>query len=192
MAEVVLVRHGETEWSRSGQHTGRTDIPLTDNGRAQARRIGQLLAGRQFVLVLTSPRQRALETCRLSGYADVAQSVDQLSEWDYGDFEGLTTDQIRARVPDWTVWTHPCPGGETAAQVGARADHVIGLARAAGGDVLLFGHGHLLRVLAARWCGLTPTDGRLFMLDPATLSVLGYERETAAIKRWNEECGATP
>ena len=188
MAEVVLVRHGETEWTRSGQHTGRTDIPLTEHGRDQARHIAKLLADHRFALVLTSPLQRALETCRLAGYGDVARTVDDLREWDYGKYEGLTTDQIRADAPGWTIWTHLCPGGETAAEVGARADQVLELARVAGGDVALFGHGHMLRVLAARWCGLMPTAGRLFILDPATASVLGYERTSPAIKRWNQTC----
>jgi probable phosphoglycerate mutase len=183
--EVVLVRHGETEWSRSLRHTGRTDVPLTDLGRWQAELVGAALRERTFALVLTSPLQRAAETCRLAGFGDVAQSRDDLMEWDYGDYEGRRTDEIRAEVPGWTVFSGGVPNGETVEQVGARADRVIAEARAARSDVLLFGHGHVLRILAARWLGLEPGAGRLFALDPATLSVLGYERETAVIREWN-------
>jgi probable phosphoglycerate mutase len=183
--EVVLVRHGETEWSRSLRHTGRTDVPLTELGRRQAELVGAALRERTFALVLTSPLQRAAETCRLAGFGDVAQSRDDLMEWDYGDYEGRRTDEIRAEVPGWTVFSGGVPNGETVEQVGARADRVIAEARAARSDVLLFGHGHVLRILAARWLGLEPGAGRLFALDPATLSVLGYERETAVIREWN-------
>ncbi|HEY6425148.1 MAG TPA: histidine phosphatase family protein [Pseudonocardiaceae bacterium] len=186
MAEVVVLRHGETGWSRSGQHTGRTDIALTEHGRAQARRLGQLLEGRTFALVLTSPLSRAVQTCALAGYGDVAVVCEDLREWDYGRYEGRTTAEIRTERPDWTIWTHSVPNGETAASVGERADRVVAIARAAGGDVALFGHGHILRVLAARWCGLTPTAGRIVGLDPATVSVLGYEHETSIIRRWNQ------
>jgi broad specificity phosphatase PhoE len=190
LAEVVVLRHGETDWSRSGQHTGRRDIALTERGRAQARRLGQLLAGRTFALVLTSPLRRAVETCSLAGYGGMAIVCEDLREWDYGRYEGRTTAEIRTERADWTVWTHSVPDGETAASVGERADLVVAAARAAGGDVALFGHGHHLRVLAARWCGLTPTAGRLFGLDPATVSVLGYEHETPIIRRWNQECAS--
>jgi broad specificity phosphatase PhoE len=184
--EVVLVRHGETEWSRDGKHTGRTDVPLTERGREQAEALGAALAGRRFELVLTSPLQRAAETCRLAGYGEVAQRRDALREWDYGAHEGRTTVEIREEHPGWTLWRDGVPGGETAAQVGARADSVIAELRSLAGDAALFAHGHVLRVLAARWLGLEPAAGRLFALDTATISVLGYERETAVIRVWNE------
>lgn len=186
--EVVLVRHGETEWSRALLHTGRTDIPLDEHGRLQARALGQVLRGRRFVRVLTSPLRRATETCRLAGYGDQAEVCDDLREWDYGAYEGVSTAQIRAEVPGWTVWTHPVKDGETADQVAVRVDRVIALARAADGDVALFGHGHALRVLAVRWCGLDPRSGRVLALDPATVSVLGYEHGNPVVRRWNEEC----
>jgi broad specificity phosphatase PhoE len=183
--EVVLVRHGETEWSRDLKHTGWTDEPLTERGRDQAERVGAALHGRSFALVLTSPLQRATETCRLAGFGGVAQPRDDLREWNYGDYEGRTTDDIRKEAPGWTIWTGGVPNGETVEQVGARADRVVEEARAQDGDVLLFGHGHLLRILTARWLGLEPRAGRLFALDPATLSALGYERETSVIREWN-------
>lgn len=186
--EIVLIRHGETEWSRLGRHTGRTDVALTDHGRHQAERLRCVLAGRRFACVLTSPLRRASETCRLAGYGEQAQVDDDLREWDYGAYEGRTTIEIRAEVAGWTVWTHPVPRGETAAQVGVRADRVIARARAAPGDVALFGHGHALRVLSARWCGLAADAGRILGLDPATVSVLGWERETAVLRRWNQDC----
>ena len=187
--EVVLVRHGETLWSRSGKHTGRTDIPLTEEGRRQSERVGETLRGRRFALVLTSPLQRAAETCRLAGLGDVAVFREELMEWDYGAYEGLTTPEIRAEVPGWSLWRDGVPEGENAADVGRRVDAVIADVRAVDGDVALFAHGHLLRVLAARWLGLPPTEGRLFALDPATISILGHERETPVLRRWNE---ATP
>ena len=190
--EVVLVRHGETAWSRSGQHTSRTDIPLTKRGRGQARCLGEMLRGRAFDLVLASPLSRAAETARLAGMGAVVQSCDELREWHYGIYEGRTTEEIRRQVPGWSVWTHECPEGETLEAVGARADLLINRVRAAGGPVALFGHGHQLRVLAARWCGLPACDGRLLALDPATVSVLGYERETPIIRRWNEPCHPAP
>jgi probable phosphoglycerate mutase len=183
--EVLLVRHGETEWSRAGRHTGRTDLPLTEEGRADAARLGDRLRGRAFALVLTSPLRRAVETCAIAGFGDRAERDADLREWDYGDYEGRTTAEIRAEHPRWTLWWDGTPGGETATDVGARADRVLERVRAADGDVLLIAHGHLLRVLTARWLGLSPTEGRLFALDPATLSVLGYEREAAVIRRWN-------
>ena len=183
---IVLVRHGETEWSRSGQHTGRTDIPLTEEGERDSTALGAALRDRRFVLVLTSPLSRAAETARLAGFGDVAQVRDDLREWDYGEYEGRKTVDIRKERPGWTVWTGGVPGGETAAEVGARADRVIEELRSADGDCLIFGHGHGLRVLAARWLGLEPEDGRLFALDPATISVLGYERETPVVRLWNE------
>ena len=183
--EVVLVRHGETEWSRTLKHTGWTDEPLTDLGREQASRVGAALSGREFALVLTSPLRRASETCRLAGFGDVAQLRDDLREWNYGDYEGRKTSDIRKEVPGWTIWTGGVPNGETLGQLGARADRVLEEARAADGDVLIFGHGHMLRILAVRWLGLEPAAGRLFALDSATFSTLGYERETAVIRDWN-------
>lgn len=184
--EVVLVRHGETDWSAHKRHTGRTDVPLTDKGRREAERLGRAIRGRTFALVLTSPLKRAADTCRLVGFGNQAQARDDLMEWDYGDYEGRTTNDIRKNVSGWTIWTGTVPNGETLDQVGARADRVLAEVRSAGGDVLVVGHGHMLRVLAARWLGQEPTGGRLFALDPATLSVLGYERETAVIQMWNE------
>ena len=183
--QLVLVRHGETKWSITGQHTGRTDIPLTEHGREEARVVGKALAGRTFAWVLSSPLSRALETCRLAGRGDDVETTEDLLEWDYGQYEGLTTADIRAKNPRWSLWMDGVPGGETATDVAARADRVIEEAREQEGDVLLFAHGHLLRVLTARWLGLGPSEGRLFALDPATLSTLGYERETAVIVHWN-------
>jgi probable phosphoglycerate mutase len=186
MRELWLVRHGETEWSLSGAHTGRTDIPLTAAGRERAAAVGRYLAGRKFAGVLVSPLGRARETCRLAGYEN-AQMDPGLSEWDYGDYEGRTTAQIQAERPGWSLWSDGVPNGETAAQVAARADGVIAHALAVGGegDVALFAHGHILRVLAARWLDLPPEDGRLFALGTAAVSTLGYERETRVITRWN-------
>ncbi|MGZ4445150.1 MAG: histidine phosphatase family protein [Nocardioides sp.] len=181
---VWLVRHGETEWSRSGRHTSVTDLPLLPEGEQVARGLGERLAGQDFALVLTSPRQRARVTAELAGYPD-AEVDDDLVEWDYGDYEGVTTDEIRRTVPGWTVWSAPCPGGETAAQVSERLDRVVARARAVDGPVLLFAHGHSLRALTARWLGLPVTDGRLFRLDTATVSVLGHERESPVVLRWN-------
>jgi probable phosphoglycerate mutase len=179
----VVVRHGETEWSRSGQHTGRTDIPLTENGRREAELVGERLRGRRFALVLTSPLQRAAETARLAGVD--AEVRDELREWDYGTYEGRTTIDIRQERPGWTLWRDGVPDGETADEVGRRVDRVVDEVRAVDGDVALFAHGHVLRVLAARWLGLSPDNGRLFALDPATISILGYERETPVIRLWN-------
>ena len=184
--EVVLVRHGETLWSRSGKHTGRTDIPLTEEGRRQSERVGDTLRGQRFALVLTSPLQRAAETCRLAGLGDVAAFRDELMEWDYGAYEGRTTPEIRTEVAGWSLWRDGVPEGETAADVGGRVDRVIAEVGSVDGDVVLFAHGHVLRVLAARWLGLAPTEGRLFALDPATISILGHERETRVVRRWNE------
>ena len=181
--EVVLVRHGETAWSRSGQHTSRTDLELTDAGRRQAEALGAALSARCFSLVLSSPLRRAADTARLAGFAP--EVAPELAEWDYGDHEGRTTAEIREEVPGWTVWSSPSPGGETAEAVGARVDRLLERVRAADGDVALFSHGHLLRVLAARWLGLPARDGRLFALDTATLCVLGHERETPVLRRWN-------
>jgi probable phosphoglycerate mutase len=182
--EVVLVRHGETEWSRDGRHTGRTDVPLTEHGEEQARAVGAALRGRSFALVLSSPRQRALETARLAGFSPRVR--DELAEWDYGEYEGLRTAEIREQVPDWTIWRHGAPGGESPEQVGARADSVLAELPVEG-DVLVFAHGHFLRVLTARWLELPPEDGRLFALDSGTLGALGYEREQRVIRSWNVE-----
>jgi len=183
--ELVLARHGETAWSRSGQHTGRTDIELTEAGRRQAELLGRRLRGRRFGLVMTSPLRRARETARLAGFPD-AEPSDDLLEWDYGQYEGLTTARIRSAAPGWTLWRDGVPGGETARQVAARVDRAIARARAADGDALFFAHGHVLRVLAARWIGRPPREGRLFKLDPATLSVLAYEHEWPAVDVWND------
>jgi len=185
MSELWLIRHGETEWSASGAHTGRTDIPLTAAGRQQAGAVGRYLAGKKFALVLQSPLQRARETCRLAGYEGAAEVDANLREWDYGDYEGRSTPDIQREVPGWSLWRDgPCDG-ETIAQVGARADAVIARAAAAGGDVALFAHGHLLRILTARWLGLDASAGRLFALATATISTLGYEHDTRVVVRWN-------
>jgi probable phosphoglycerate mutase len=181
--EVWLVRHGETEWSRDHRHTSTTDLPLTANGVAVARSLRQTLA-RDFALVLTSPRQRARVTAELAGHGTATVDAD-LAEWAYGDYEGITTDEIRKSVPGWTVWTHPSPGGESAAEVSGRLDRVVARLREVEGDVLVFGHGHALRGLTARWLDLPVTEGRLFRLDTATVSVLGYERDTPVVLRWN-------
>jgi broad specificity phosphatase PhoE len=184
--EIVLVRHGETEWSSAGKHTGRTDIPLTEGGRSQARMVGAALRKRRFAAVWTSPLSRALETCRLAGFGDVAVPSEELAEWDYGEYEGRTTLEIRRERPDWTLWRDGVPGGETVDEVEARVDRALAEVASVDGDALVFAHGHVLRVLAARWLGLEPAEGRLFALDPATLSVLGYERETQVIRLWNQ------
>ncbi|HKG57623.1 MAG TPA: histidine phosphatase family protein [Candidatus Limnocylindrales bacterium] len=182
--QAWLIRHGATEWSASGRHTGRTDVPLIDEGRAQARRLSERLGRRRFAIVLCSPLSRALDTARLAGYPDVVIEPD-LREWHYGAYEGLTTQQIRESVPGWTVWTHRVVDGETADEVAARVDRVIARVRGAAGNVALFAHGHVLRVLAARWLDLPPTEGRRFALATATVSVLGWERETPVVERWN-------
>ncbi|MGD0778081.1 MAG: histidine phosphatase family protein [Candidatus Solibacter sp.] len=184
MRELWLLRHGETEWSRSGAHTGRTDIPLTPAGRAGAAALGRYLNHRPFALVLVSPLQRARETCRLAGYENARIDPD-LAEWDYGDYEGLTTPQIQAERPAWSLWNDGVPNGETVSQVAARAEAVIARGLPVAGDVALFAHAHFLRVLAARWLGLPPEDGRLFALGTATVSILGYEHQTPVIIRWN-------
>jgi broad specificity phosphatase PhoE len=184
--EVVLVRHGETEWSRAGKHTGRTDVPLTEQGRRQAEAVGTALGDRDFALVLTSPLGRALDTCRLAGFGDRAEPRDELMEWDYGAYEGRTTSEIREERPGWTLWRDGVREGETIEQVGQRVDRVLEQIRSLEGDALLFAHGHVLRVLTARWLELEPDAGRLFALDPATLSTLGYERETPVIELWNQ------
>lgn len=182
---IWLARHGETEWSRTGRHTGRTDVPLTRPGRRQAGHLGARLAGRRFALVLASPLARAWETCRMAGYADAAERCEDLMEWDYGEFEGRTTGEITADHPGWSIWTGQVPGGETLEDVGRRATRAIERAEAAGGDVLMFGHGHLLRVLGATWVGLSPREGRVLALDTASLGVLGHEHGVRVITAWN-------
>jgi broad specificity phosphatase PhoE len=184
MGDVWLVRHGETEWSRTGKHTGTTDVPLTQKGEEAARELAPRLAGESFDLVLTSPMQRARRTAGLAGFTD-AEVDEDLVEWGYGDYEGITTPEIRESVPGWTVWTHPSPGGETREEVTKRLDRVVARCREVPGDVLLVGHGHTLRALAARWLGLPVTEGRLLKLDTGTVSVLGYEHETPVVLRWN-------
>ena len=185
--EIWLVRHGETEWSKAGRHTGTTDVPLTEEGRAQARALRAMLGGKRFSLVLTSPRSRARETCELAGYGAACQTFDALAEWDYGDYEGRTTASIREERPGWTVWTGGAPGGETVEQVGARAAAVLQRIAGADGGVALFSHAHFLRILAAVWLGLPPSDGRLLRLDTASVSRLGWERETRILLTWNED-----
>jgi probable phosphoglycerate mutase len=168
------------------KHTGRTDIPLTEIGRRQAQAVGAALRERQFELVLTSPLSRAAETCRLAGFGDVAEQRDELREWDYGAYEGRKTVEIREEIPGWTLWRDGVPEGETIDEVAARVERLIAELRSLQGDALLFAHGHVLRVLAARWLGLEPQAGALFALDPASVSVLGYERETSVIRLWNQ------
>jgi probable phosphoglycerate mutase len=183
---VVLARHGETEWSLSGRHTGKTDLPLTEEGRRQAIELGSRLHAWTFALVLTSPLQRALETCRLAGYGEPAQQRPDLVEWDYGRYEGLTSSQIDAIRPGWSLWRDGGPGGEKAADVGQRTDRVIAEVRAVDGDVLIFAHGHVLRVLASRWLGEPPEGGRHYALQTAALSVLNYEHADPVIRLWNQ------
>ena len=184
LPQVWLVRHGSTEWSTSGRHTGRTDIELTAEGEQAAQALRPVLAGRQFALVLSSPLQRARRTAELAGATP--ELDDDLREWDYGDYEGRTTPDIRETRPGWSLWKDGVPGGETADEVAARADRVIARVRAAGGDCLLFAHGHLLRVLGARWIGDGPDGGQHLLLSTAAVCVLGYERETPALARWND------
>jgi probable phosphoglycerate mutase len=182
---VFAIRHGETAWSLSGQHTGTTDIPLTDNGRRLAERMRPLLAKERFGLVLVSPLQRARVTSELAGLGDRAVVDPDLIEWNYGEYEGLTSAQIHVTRPNWLIFRDGCPGGEMPAEVAARADRVIARARAATGDVALFAHGHVLRVLAARWIGSGPDMGQHLLLDTGTLCVLGYYGEIPALRVWN-------
>ena len=183
--QVYLIRHGETEWSLSGQHTGTTDIPLTENGRRVARLLKPVLTKETFTLVLTSPLQRARETCELAGLGESAEIDRDLMEWNYGEYEGLTSQQIHTTRPGWMVFTDGCPGGESPDQVGARVDRVIAKVRAVEGHVALFAHGHILRALAARWLGLQAADGCHFLLDTATLNIMSYYRGIPAVQRWN-------
>jgi probable phosphoglycerate mutase len=185
---IYLARHGETAWSVTGQHTGLTDLPLTERGERNALRLGQRLAGSVFAKVLTSPLQRAFRTCELAGFGAVAEVDPDLVEWNYGDYEGLRTAEIHAVRPGWQLFRDGCPNGESPQDVGARADRVVSRVRAFKGDVLIFSSGHFLRVLAARWLGLEPFAGKLFMLDTASLSALSYEHDLSspAIRFWNE------
>ena len=185
--EVVLVRHGQTEWAREGRHTGRTDVPLTGEGRRQAEVVGRRLAGHRFTLVLTSPLSRAVDTCRLAGLGAAAEVRQDLVEWDYGDYEGLTTAAIRAEAPGWNLWRDGCPGGEAAGDVGRRADRVVAELRLLEGDAAVFAHGHLLRVLAARWVGMPAEAGGAMGLSTATVSILGCEQGSPVIWLWNDE-----
>jgi len=183
--EVYLIRHGETEWSLNGRHTGITDIPLTENGRNLAKRLAPVLATERFALVLTSPLERARKTCELAGLGAHAEIDRDLMEWNYGEYEGLTPKQIDAQAPGWMIFTDGCPGGESPAQVGARAERLVARVRSVEGDVALFAHGHIFRVFAARWLELPATAGCHFLLDTATLSILSYYRNLPAIRRWN-------
>lgn len=183
---LVLVRHGETEWSVSGQHTSVTDVPLTDRGREAAGRLRERLAGFEFALVLVSPRARARDTAELAGFGGRAEVDEDLVEFAYGEYEGRTTADIREERPGWSVWEHGAPGGETATQVGARADRVIARVTAADGDVAVFAHGHFLRALAARWIGLDAVHGGNLALDTGSVCELSYERERRAIWVWND------
>ena len=185
--EIVAVRHGETEWSQNGRHTSVTDLPLIPIGRERAARLAEPLARRAYALVLCSPLRRARETCELAGYGSAAVALDDLREWNYGEYEGLTTPQIRAQRPDWSLWRDGCPGGESPAEVERRADAVLERVRGVedDGDVIVFAHGHILRVLAARWIGLEAAGGARLALSPGSISVLGFERETPVIGHWN-------
>jgi broad specificity phosphatase PhoE len=187
---VFVIRHGETAWSLSGQHTGTTDIPLTDNGRRLAKRIRPVLAEEKFALVLVSPMGRARETCDLAGLGDTAVIEPDLMEWNYGEFEGLTNPEIRAKRPGWIIFRDGAPGGEAPDHIGARVDRVVARSRATEGDVALFAHGHVLRVLVARWIGLPATAGQHFLLDTGAVSILSYYREIPAIKVWNAPLSA--
>ena len=184
MGDLWVVRHGQTEWSVAGRHTSTTDLPLLPEGEEAARGLAPRLAGTAFGLVLTSPRLRARRTAALAGFPE-AEVDEDLVEWAYGDYEGVTSAEIQESAPGWTIWTGQVPGGESAAQVGARLDRVVDRARAVDGDTLVFGHGHALRALAARWLGLPVSEGRLLRLDTATVSVLGHERADPVVLRWN-------
>jgi broad specificity phosphatase PhoE len=186
VGELVLIRHGETEWSLDGRHTGNSDIPLTEVGRGQAESLRDALRSRRFERVVSSPRQRSLDTCRLAGLGDRVEVMDDLAEWDYGEYDGITTRQIREGRPDWVLWRDGCPGGESPDQVGARADRALTELGGVEGDVAVFSHGHFLRVLAARWVDLETAAGAKLALDVATLSVLGFEHELdRVIAAWN-------
>jgi len=185
---VFVIRHGQTAWSAVGRHTGRTDLPLTPIGRQQGEALGKLLADRSFDLVLTSPLERARVTCELAGFGDRAEIEPDLAEWDYGEFEGQSTKEIRQRIPGWSIWTHPLEDGESLEDLAIRADRMIDRVRKVDGDVALFGHSHALRVLTARWLGLAPVVGSGFILETAAIGVLGWDREFPAVVRWNALC----
>ena len=186
-SQLWLLRHGATEWALNGRHTGSTDLPLLPEGEAEARALGPVLSQQQFAAVFSSPLQRAQRTCKLAGLGDQMQICDDIIEWNYGDYEGITTATIRETVPDWTVWSHGCPKGENAQQVEVRCANAISTALAVPGegDVALFAHGHILRALAGTWLGLGAAGGQLLRLGTASVSILGWERETRAIQRWN-------
>jgi broad specificity phosphatase PhoE len=188
MPTIYLARHGETAWSLSGQHTGLTDIPLTERGEGNARQLGKRLMGHKFVRVFTSPLQRARRTCELAGFGAAATVDADVIEWNYGAYEGRTTADVHKERPDWQLFRDGCPGGESPAEIGARADRVIARLRAIEGDVLIFSHGHILRVLGARWIGLPPAAGKLLLLSTAALSALGYEHGAAdpVLRLWND------
>lgn len=182
---VLIIRHGQTEWSASGRHTSITDLALTEEGRLQAEGLAAKLEGQTFSLVLSSPLRRARTTCELAGFGQRAEIDDDLREWEYGEYEGLTTPEIRQRDPDWDLWSQGCPGGERPDQVGHRADQVLARIREADGDALVFAHGHVLRVLTARWLLMEPAAGARFKLAAGSIGALGYERETEVIEQWN-------
>ena len=184
-AQIWLARHGQTEWSRDGRHTGRTDIELTDEGRRQATGLRRAFEGQDFERVISSPLSRALETCRLALPSRSIEPSEALLEWDYGDYEGLTSAQIREKRPGWVLWRDGCPGGESPAEIGARVDPLVAELLQARSDVVLFAHGHVLRVLTARWLGLRPGDGAMLALDTGTVSILGWEHANAVVRRWN-------
>ena len=183
--QLVVVRHGDTEWSQNGRHTSHTDLPLLPSGVERARRLKPALTEFTFARVLCSPLQRARSTADAAGYGDGLEITPDLSEWDYGDYEGLTSPEIREQDPGWSLWSDGCPGGESPADVSARVDRLIADAAGSGGDVLLFAHGHILRSVAARWSGFEVSAGERFLLMPATISILGHEHETRVVARWN-------
>jgi probable phosphoglycerate mutase len=185
---LYLFRHGQTAWSVTGQHTGRTDIPLTEHGREQALALRDTVSQINFSLVLVSPLSRAKESATLAGFKSAMTICDDLAEFDYGEYEGLTTDQIREKAPGWTIWNDPCPGGESLQDAARRCQNVIDTARGAGGNVALFAHGHILRILTAAWLELSPENGKCFMLDTSTVSILSHEHDLPAIKMWNARC----
>ncbi len=186
---LVGVRHGTTDWSLTRRHTGRSDIPLLPEGRAQATEVGVRLEGHSFSLVLTSPLERARQTCELAGFGDVAQICDDLAEWDYGEMEGRTTEEVRLDRPGWDIWIDGVEEGEALQDVALRAERVVNLVRDESGDVLCFAHAHILRIIAATWMGLEARSGRSFSLEPASLSVLGWERDTPVVLCWNDSAG---
>ena len=183
--QIFIARHGATEWSKSGQHTSRTDLPLLEEGREQAAELGRKLAGVEFSLVLCSPLRRARETCELAGFGDVAELTDDLREWDYGEYEGLTTPQIREANPSWWLWRDGCPGGESPPEIGARVDGVLARFAEVEGNGLAFAHGHVLRVFTARWLEMEVAAGARFKLEAGSLGILAHERETHVIERWS-------